>query len=179
MDKRIIIILSARNFCDEEYHKSRLVFESFGIKCSVAASELSGCTGMEGTCVKPDLLVKDINVYKCNALCFIGGVGSTAYWHDKAVHNIAISANKAGLLLGAICLAPVILANAGLLRGVHATAYPSAANSIRRRGARYSKKSVEIDNNIITANGPEAAFVFAQNISKLLLQETVQPFITQ
>jgi protease I len=170
--KKIIFILAHNNFCDEEYHKSRAVFESFGFKCKVASSELNPAVGMEGLSVKPDLQIRHIDSKKYNALCLIGGVGCTEYWHNKLVHNIVSEANKDGLLLCAICLAPVILANAGLLNGVRATAYPSAASYMKRKGADYSNKSVEIEKNIITANGPEAAEVFARKISDILMQKT-------
>ena len=172
-DKKILIIISQRNFCDEEYHKTRAIFESFGSECKVASSELSSAIGMEGSIVKPDIHIRKINPNKFDSLCLIGGVGCTVYWHDKRVHNLVIGANKAGLLLGAICLAPVILANAGLLKGVRATAYPSAVSYLERKGAYYSHKSVEIEKNIITANGPEAAEIFARKVSDLLMRKTV------
>ena len=168
-EKKVIIILSQRNFCDEEYQKSRAVFESSGINCSVASSVSSQVEGMEGLFVKPDLKIKNVNVKNYNALCLIGGVGCTEYWHDKMVHNIASQAWKAGILIGAICLAPIILANAGLLKGKCATVYPSAASYIERRGVKYSSKSVEIENKIITANGPEVADLFARKICEILM----------
>jgi protease I len=169
---KIVFILAHNNFCDEEYHKSRAIFESYGIKCKVASSELSAAVGMEGSFVEPDFQMSKINVNDYNAICLIGGVGCTEYWHNKLVHNIVSEANKDGLLLCAICLAPVILANAGLLNGIRATAYPSAASYIERKGANYSNKSVEIEKNIITANGPEAAEVFAQKVCNILMRET-------
>lgn len=172
-NKKIMFILAQNNFCDAEYHQSRAVFESFGIECKVASSELSTAIGMEGSFVEPDIVISKIIIKDYNALCLIGGVGCTEYWHDKLVHNITVEAHKGGLLLCAICLAPVILANAGLLKGIRATAYPSAASYIERKGADYSPKSVEIEKNIITANGPEAADLFAQKVCDKLMRKIV------
>ncbi len=169
-NNKIIFLLSQRNFCDEEYHKARKIFESFGIKCKVAASELTLAVGIEGSIVKPDLQITNIKANKYDALCLIGGVGCTEYWHNKIVHHLVVEANREGLLLCAICLAPVILANAGLLKGVRATAYPSAASYMERKGADYTHKSVEIEKNIITAIGPEAAEVFARKVSDILMR---------
>jgi len=166
--KKVIIILSQHNFCDEEYQKSRAVFESSGINCSVASSVSSEVEGMEGLFVKPDLKISNVNIKNYNALCLIGGVGCTEYWHDKMVHNIAIQAWKAGILIGAICLAPIILANAGLLKGKRATAYYSASSYIEKRGVKYSCKPIEIEKNIITANGPEVAEAFARKMIEIL-----------
>ena len=168
---KIIFILAHKNFCDAEYHKSKAVFESVGIECKVASSYLSTAIGMEGSVVEPDIQTSKINVNHFNAICLIGGVGCSEYWHDRLIHNIVAKANKKGLLLCAICLAPIILANAGLLKGVCATVYPSAASYIKRKGAKYSNKSVEIAKNIITANGPEAAEAFAQKACNILMQK--------
>lgn len=167
--KKVALIISPNDFCDEEYYISANTFESFDIRYQVACSELSTAAGMEGSLIKPDIKIGTLKIDEYNALCFIGGVGCTRYWHDKDVHGLAIAACNAGLVLGAICLAPVILANAGLLKGIRATAYPSAKNTMVRKGVNFSAKSVESDKNIITANGPEAAGLFAQKISNILM----------
>jgi protease I len=169
--KKIIILIAQNNFCDAEYIQARSIFESYRMKCKVASSDLSTARGMEGTAVDPDILISKIILKDYDALCLIGGVGCTEYWHDKSVHSIVVEANKRGLLLCAICLAPVILANAGLLKGIRATAYPSAASYIQRKGANYSPRSVEIEKNIITANGPEAADLFAQKVCDKLIHK--------
>ena len=170
-DKKIIIIISQRNFCDEEYHIIRTIFESFGIKCEVASSDLSPAIGMEGSLVQPDIQIRKIKTNRCDALCFIGGVGCTVYWHDTEVQNLILAANEAGLHLGAICLAPVILANTGLLKGKRATAYPSAKSYLKMKGILYSDNPVETEKNIVTAKMPEAAEAFALKICSMLARK--------
>jgi protease I len=172
--KKIIIVVAQNNFCDTEYHRSRTVFESFGFDCKIASSEMSSAVGMEGSYVQPDMIIHEIDIKNYHAFCLIGGVGCTEYWHDKSVHKIAVNAHKEGLLLCAICLAPIILANAGLLKGVYTSVYPSAASYITRKGAYFSEKPVEVKNNIITANGPESAELFAQTISCILNQRPIK-----
>jgi protease I len=166
--KKVLMIVSTRNFCDEEYYTCRAVFESAGLDCAVASSEEFAAVGMEGSLVKPDLHIKNITLEWCDALCFIGGVGCTEYWHDKEVHQLALRANRAGLLICAICLAPVILANAGLLKNKCVTAYPSAKRYLKKKGVIYIGNSVETDENIITAKNPEAAEEFAHKICEML-----------
>jgi protease I len=100
----------------------------------------------------------------------VGGVGSNTYWHDETVHNLAKEANHAGKVVSAICLAPVTLANAGLLKGKTATAYPSAESYLKWKGATYTGNSVEIAGNIVTAKGPEAAEEFARAVARLLVK---------
>jgi len=172
-DKRILIIISQRNFCDEEYRKTREIFESFGIICKVAATELLPAVGMQGIYINPDFLLGKIKPNEYDALCFIGGVGCTVYWHDKDVHNLVIEANNEELLIGAICLAPVILANAGLLKNKRATVYPSAENYIKKKGVLYTGKRIETDKNIVTAMDPKAAEIFALEMCNLLVKTAV------
>jgi protease I len=77
-------------------------------------------------------------------------------------------ANRAGKVVSAICLAPVTLANAGLLEGKRATAYPSAESFLKWKGAIYTGNAVEVEGNIVTANGPEAAEEFAQAVAGMV-----------
>jgi len=77
--KKIMFILAQNNFCDVEYHQSRSVFESCGIKCKVASSERNTAIGMEGSFVEPDFQIDKIIIIDYDALCLIGGVGCNVY----------------------------------------------------------------------------------------------------
>ncbi|MGZ8718087.1 MAG: DJ-1/PfpI family protein [Aeromicrobium sp.] len=55
---------------------------------------------------------------------------------------------------GAICLAPVILSNAGVLRNRRATVAGTEAHTIEVAGATYTGPGVMVDENIVTANLP-------------------------
>jgi len=65
-------------------------------------------------------------------------------------------------------LAPVTLANAGILKDKKVTAYPSAAKYLNSKGAIYTGNSVEISDNIVTARDPDAAGEFAIVVAKQL-----------
>jgi protease I len=168
MDKKVLMIISRNKFCDEEYQSSRKILEAFGIICKVASLTLSPAKGLDGTIVVPDYQIKNLDLQVYNAFLLIGGVGCREYWHNKSVHALLNNAHSNGKLLCAICLAPVILANAGLLKGKRATAHPSAAEYLKYKGVKYSSEAVEFERNIITANGPEATEKFANKINDLL-----------
>jgi len=160
--KKILFILPPHRFRDEEDQKPRAIFEQSGAHVIVAFSSLALAKGMLGAVVTPDESIKDVKATDFDAVLLVGGVGSNTYWHDETVHNLAKEANHAGKVVSAICLAPVTLANAGILNGKRATAYPSAESYLQWKGATYTGKSVEIAGNIVTAKGPEAAEEFAR-----------------
>ncbi len=71
-------------------------------------------------------------------------------------------------MLGAICIAPSILARAGLLDGIRATAFPSQEADLRAHGAFWTPDAVAVDGRIVTANGPHSAEQFGESMVRLL-----------
>ena len=78
--------------------------------------------------------------------------------------RVAREAYDKGKLVGAICLAPGVLAEAGILQDKKATIFPSAIDKLKESGSVYVNQSVVRDGNIITANGPEATEKFGEEI---------------
>ncbi|MEM3433363.1 MAG: DJ-1/PfpI family protein [Candidatus Hadarchaeum sp.] len=166
--KKVVMIVAARNFRDEEFQRPKEILESQGAKVTIASSTLDLATGMLGARVKPDVLVKDIKVEDYDAIVFVGGVGAAEYWEDPVAHRIAREAVEKGKILCAICIAPVTLANAGVLSGKKATVFGAEAEKLKAKGAKYTGAKVEQDGNIITASGPEAAKEFGEAIVRAL-----------
>ena len=162
MQKKIVMIIAQNNFRDEELNESKKVLEDRGVDIKMASSSSNPAKGMFGEVITPDLTLNQINVPEYDAIVFIGGSGAREYWEDAQALSLARSAVDEGKILGAICIAPVILANAGLLRGRRVTVFSSEVNTIEAKGAIFTGKSVEKDDNIITACGPEAAKEFGE-----------------
>ena len=79
--------------------------------------------------------------------------------------RIARETFAAKIPLGAICIAPTILAAAGVLAGKKATVWDSEGEQItflKQCGAEYSGESVTRDGLIVTGNGPKAAEEFGR-----------------
>jgi protease I len=93
------------------------------------------------------------------------------YFDDPVAQNIAKEAVRENKILAAICIAPVILANAGVLRNKKATVFPSEKETLINAGAQYTGKDVEVDGNIITASGPQAAEKFAATIKSSIINK--------
>jgi protease I len=73
-----------------------------------------------------------------------------------------------GKVLAAICIAPVTLANAGVLKGKKATVFPSLQSQLTAQGARVVNQDVVQDGKLLTASGPKAAREFAAALVKML-----------
>ena len=108
----------------------------------------------------------DVDDY--DVIIFIGGIGACEYYRDKKVLSLAVKTFNKGKKTCAICVAPLILANAGLLKNKNATIYKDLVQMLKEHSAKYTGKQVEVDGNIITANGPNAARLFGQIIAREL-----------
>lgn len=166
--KKIVLIIASSNFRDEEYFEPKKILTDAGAHITTASSSLDEATGMLGQKAKPDVLLNNVKADDYDAVIFIGGSGSEEYWENKVAHALAQDTVKKGKILGAIYIAPVTLAKAGVLKGKKATAFSSAVDKIKSEGAVFSGNNVEIDGKIITADGPSSAKSFGEGIKKLL-----------
>ena len=160
--KSILMIIASKDFRDEELFHTREVLEQNGGKVTVASTTRETITGMLGKTAVADILLSEANQADYDAIVFVGGFGAQEYFNDSTAQSLARKAAKDGKVLGAICIAPSILANAGLLKGVKATVYESERDNLVRNGAQYTGDKVTKDGDIVTANGPEAARAFGK-----------------
>lgn len=169
--KKAVMVIAQKDFQDEEFLQTKEILEKNNIEVKVASASLDEATGMSGTKVAPNIKLGEINPNDFVAVIFIGGQGIINYWDDPQVQALAQSAFSAGKAVGAICLAPVILAKAGILNGRRATVWYSEAQQLKSAGAIYTGNPVERDANIITATGPTVAKDFAEEILYALQQK--------
>ncbi len=168
--KNILMVIAPENFRDEELLEPKEIFENLGTLVTVASKGTDSARGMYGAMVTVDKDILEVNVEKYDAVVFVGGSGTTIYFEDQIAQNIAKEAYEKGKIVGAICIAPSILANAGLLEGKSVTSFSSEKANLESHGAEYTGATVEQDGNIITGNGPEAATEFGQKIEEALNQ---------
>lgn len=169
LNKKVAMIIASKDFRDEEYLKPKEILSKAGAEIVTVCSSLKESIGMFGAKVKPDILLSDLKVENFDAIIFVGGMGSSEYWDNKTAHKIAQEAVSQNKILAAICIAPQTLANAGILKGKKATAFPSIKAQLTQKQAIYSGKPVEVDGNIITGAGPEAAAEFGETIKQKLI----------
>ena len=168
MAKKAVMIVAYDMFRDEEYAEPKAVLEKAGFQITTASSKLGEATGRFGLKAKVNLTLDQVNAEDYDAVLFIGGPGSHGYYQDPLAHRIAQEAVKQGKLLGAICAAPGILANAGVLKGKKATVHEGDIDTVVRGGANYTGQGVEIDGKIITATGPSTAKAWGEAVVQAL-----------
>ncbi len=162
--KKILFVIASNNFRDEEFFEPKQVIEANGGVATIASSSLNISKGVRGATAKPDILLTEAKAADYDAIVFVGGAGSLEYWNDPAAHRIAKELFASGKVVSAICIAPVTLANAGLLNGKKATVFPSEIERLKSKGAIYTGAGVEVDGKIITGNGPQSATMFGEAI---------------
>ena len=167
-EKKALMIIAERNFRDEELLEPKKILEDREIKVTIASTSLQDSRGMLGATVKPDILLSSVKVQDYDVIIFVGGGGASQYWNDPLAHSIAQKVVQKGKILGAICIAPVTLANAGVLSGKKATVFSSEISKLETKGATYTKKPVQVEGKIITGEGPQSAEQFGEAIVKVL-----------
>ncbi len=167
---KAVLIIAKEIFRDEELFDTQKALEQEGVSTTVASSVVGTCKGKLGATAKSTVLVKDLAAEDYDAVIFVGGSGAMQYYDDTAALSLAKQADQKCKVIAAICIAPRILANAGLLEGKTATCYVSEAEAIQQLGANYTGNDVEQDGKTITANGPHAAYDFGKTIARKLKQ---------
>jgi protease I len=164
----VLIVLARSEFNDTEYKETRAELENAGFEVTVASNDVSIAHGIEGTEVYVDVNPWEIEVGNHDAIVFIGGSGAYEYFNDLVMQSHASRFYNSGKVVAAICSAPTILANAGILEGKSATCSPGYKDGLTEKGVIYTGETVTVDGNIVTGDGPEAAKEFAQAIIDLL-----------
>ncbi len=166
--KRALLVVAPDRFRDEELFDTMAVLEASGVEVSIASSASGTVKGILGGNAIPNVRLAAAHAADYDAVVFIGGPGAAAYFDDKVALNLARDAYDFRKIVGAICIAPSILANAGMLHGVNATSYPSQQQNLRAKGAIFSNRDVISDGRIVTANGPQAAKEFGRKLAEML-----------
>lgn len=119
------------------------------------------CVGKKGLKVQPDILINNVNEKNFEGIIFIGGRGVLADINNSVLQDLASAFKRSNKVVAAICAAPLILGNAGMLTNIEATCNKNYRNDLEDTGAKYSEVPAVRSGNIITAQDPESAKDFA------------------
>lgn len=165
MAKTALLIIAQHGYQDHELVGTRDGLTGVGFDVVLASSAAGACTGKFGGVEQAAIALKDVQAGDYDRIAFIGGPGAAAYAKDTEALRIAREAVGAGKPLGAICIAPTVLAAAGVLQGKRATVWnedDAQEAVLTAAGAMYTGEPVTIDGMLVTGNGPKAAEAFGK-----------------
>lgn len=88
---------------------------------------------------------------------------------DPRIGELLLKMAESGKYVAAICAAPKVLANAGLLSGKQATSYPGYVDKMDLPDVAYKQDAVVQDGKVITSRGPGTAMDFTLALIELLV----------
>lgn len=165
--KRVLII-ATDGFEQSELMEPKSLLEQAGADVTVAGLENGEIRGWKdgdwGESVSVDITVDEVGTGDYDALLLPGGQMNPDIlrMNEKAIELIG-DFNEAGKPIAAICHAPWLLAEAGIVDGKTVTAWPSIRTDLKNAGAEVVDKPVAISGNLITSRNPGdiAAFTSA------------------
>ncbi len=142
------------------------------IKIKTVGIEQEIVTGSLGISIKTDTTIQKIDKNDIEGIILPGGMpGTTNLAKNESVRDIINYCTEKNILIAAICAAPSILGEMGILRGKEACCYPGFENSLI--GAKISSNSICVSGNIITAKGPGVATEFGFKILEYIKEKRV------
>ncbi|MDO5844315.1 MAG: DJ-1/PfpI family protein [Methanocorpusculum sp.] len=168
---KILFVIASYRFMDREYTIPKNALLEKGAECITASTVKGTCYGMHGELVESDLTIDEVNADDYDGIIIAGGIGcQDELWRNEKLIDIVNKIGTKGKLAAAICLAPMILGEAGLLAGKKATTFdtPACHRVLELDKATVVSDNVVRDGNIVTAKGPFDAEEFTKEILNVL-----------
>jgi protease I len=168
---KVLIVIAEKDFRDEEFKVPNELIRSAGHSVTVASSGPGVAHGRLGMRVAPDAVISAVDPSVYDAVVIAGGSGCQTYlWSNKPLQEAVRKVYEKGGVAAAICIAPVVLARAGIIKGKKCTVFPSgdALAEMRRGGGILQDQAVVVDGKVVTSDGPEAAHKFGEAIIRFL-----------
>lgn len=170
-----VYIFLANGFEDIEAIAPLDILRRGGVE--VTTVSITASTSVEsahGVTVTADCHFDDADLGDADLLVLPGGMpGAQNLLEHDGLRKALLEHNEKARRLAAICAAPMVLGQNGLLKGRRATCYPGFERYLD--GADYTAETVTVDGNITTGRGPGAAMAFGyQLLSYFVPQEQVE-----
>jgi protease I len=106
--------------------------------------------------IKVDKTIEEVDASEYDALMIPGGVGNPDQLRgDENVVAFVQEFFKEGKPVAAICHAPWVLVEAGVVRGREVTSWPTLQTDIRNAGGNWVDKEVVVDQGLVTSRKPD------------------------
>lgn len=155
-----VAILAADGFEQSELEEPMKALEDAGATVCIVSPQKETIQGMhhaeKGDQFDVDLPLENANADDFDALLLPGGLMNpdTLRSTPAAVKFVSAFA-AAGKPIAAICHAPWILIEAGLVQGRCLTSWPAIQTDVKNAGGKWLDEEVVVDNGLVTSRKPD------------------------
>ena len=170
---KVILLVAHEGYQPIEYGVTKEILKEAGMLVLTASDKQGTASSNNSSTTHVDLTCDEIDPEKIDGLFIIGGPGALEYLDTPLVHSLVQEMMSLGKPYGAICIAPRILAKAGVLGGKKATGWDDdkqLAALFQEHAVTYKHEAVTVDGVIVTATNPAAAEGFGKAIVRVLKQ---------
>ncbi len=141
---------------------------------TASLTDITLITASRGVRLMADTTLENVIYDDFDMIILPGGMpGTTNLDEDSHIHALLKRLHQSGKAIAALCAAPLVLANKGLLNNKKVSCYPGVLSSADWPEIKLCNDTVVIDGNILTSRGPGTAMDFALIIIEYLTnQET-------
>jgi len=140
-----------------------------GVDVVTAGLDEGPVRGSHGTALLPDSTLEAVLDQQFDMIVLPGGMpGMENLRKDSRLLSLLRRMADEERYTAAICASPVVLAEAGLLEGRKATAYPGFLEGLEREDVELVPDPVVRDGKVITSRGPGTAMDFALELIEVL-----------
>lgn len=141
-----------------------------GIKVVTAGLDDQPVTAARGCVLVPDASLDEVLQDNFDMIVLPGGLpGADHLKNDPRIIELVQRLSADDKYTAAICAAPRVLVQAGVLEGRRVTSFPGAIDPAAVPGLVYVDEPVVTDGKVITSRGPGTAMDFALQLIELLV----------
>ncbi|NTV15627.1 MAG: DJ-1/PfpI family protein [Desulfobulbaceae bacterium] len=141
----------------------------FTVVCAGLAGELTPVKCARGTMLVPDATLAQALSGDYDLVALPGGQpGTDNLRKDKRIGDLVRRQVDSGRWLAAICAAPMVLGEAGVLAGRRATSFPGCLEPLKLPDVEFVEQAVVVDGKVVTSKGPGTAMDFTLTLIELM-----------
>jgi protease I len=164
-----VAILAADGFEQVELTKPRAALDEAGATTTVVSLKGGKIQGMnhadKAETVAVDQTLDDAKPEEFDALMIPGGLmNPDALRSSEEALEFVRHFFREGKPVAAICHAPWVLIDAGVIRGRTVTSWPAIKTDVRNAGANWVDQEVVVDNGLVTSRKPDDIPAFNQKM---------------
>jgi 4-methyl-5(b-hydroxyethyl)-thiazole monophosphate biosynthesis len=163
-----IMVLLGEGFEEVEFVTIVDILRRAGVEVTVVGLKSGPIDGSHGIKVMPDTSVDSIGGSQFDGVVLPGGYpGFVNLGNDERVLKLVREMSLSGKYLTAICGAPAVLSQAGVIEGKKVTIHPGVKDQLVT--GSYVDQRVVVDGRVVTSQGPGTAMEFSLKLVEMFV----------